>query len=260
MQPPELAAASKTIESAFLKGAPFKLGLGGVFYRMLKGTVVSRILAFLMPVRNNPLDTAMHLSSRIVIAVCLILLAAGKAAAQQEPADSVNSAQQTPPASPENAPAGQVPLETIPPAPPIPLTTTPADKPAETAPVKRMEGSRMGKTRRRRKRAAAAPSSGPRKIVVREGGADEPTAQIVPGITPADASRQRQNAEQLLGSTDVQLKPLAGRALDAQQQEMLAQIRNYVEGARSALKEGDVRRASTLAEKAHLLAEDLVKR
>jgi hypothetical protein len=32
-----------------------------------------------------------------------------------------------------------------------------------------------------------------------------------------------------------------------------------MQGARSALKEGDVRRAGTLAEKAQLLAEDLVK-
>jgi hypothetical protein len=30
-------------------------------------------------------------------------------------------------------------------------------------------------------------------------------------------------------------------------------------GARSALQEGDVRRASTLAEKARLLADDLIK-
>jgi hypothetical protein len=32
-----------------------------------------------------------------------------------------------------------------------------------------------------------------------------------------------------------------------------------MDGARSALQEGDLRRASTLAEKAHLLADDLVK-
>ena len=96
--------------------------------------------------------------------------------------------------------------------------------------------------------------------MVREGGASEPTAQIVPGMTPAEATRQRQNAERLLSSTDDQLKQQAGRALDAQQQETVGQIRNYMEGARSALKEGDVRRASTLAEKAHLLATDLSKR
>jgi hypothetical protein len=95
--------------------------------------------------------------------------------------------------------------------------------------------------------------------VVREGGANEPTAQIVPGMTPAEAARQRQNAEQLLGVTDEQLKQLAERTLSAPQQQTVGQIRNYMDGARSALKEGDVRRASTLAEKAHLLAEDLVK-
>ena len=78
-------------------------------------------------------------------------------------------------------------------------------------------------------------------------------------MTPAEAARQRQNAEQLLGVTDEQLKQLAERTLSAPQQQTVGQIRNYMDGARSALKEGDVRRASTLAEKAHLLAEDLVK-
>ena len=95
--------------------------------------------------------------------------------------------------------------------------------------------------------------------MIREGGASEPAAQIVPGMTPAEAARQRQNAEQLLGATDEQLKQLAGRTLDARQQETVGQIRNYMDGARSALKEGDVLRANTLAVKAHLLSEDLVK-
>jgi hypothetical protein len=95
--------------------------------------------------------------------------------------------------------------------------------------------------------------------VVREGGAVEPAAQIAPGLTPAEATRQRQNAERLLGTTDDRLKQLAARTLDGRQQETVGQIRNYVVGARSALKEGDVRRAGTLAEKAHLLVEDLVK-
>jgi len=96
--------------------------------------------------------------------------------------------------------------------------------------------------------------------VVREGGASEPTAQIIPGMTPAEAARQRQKTEQWLGSADRELKQLEGRELDAQGQETVGQIRNYIAGARSALGEGDVRRASTLAEKAYLLADDLVKR
>jgi len=58
----------------------------------------------------------------------------------------------------------------------------------------------------------------------------------------------------------MRLKPLTGRTLDERQAETLGQIRNYMTGARSALQEGDVRRASTLAEKAHLLADDLIGR
>jgi len=130
--------------------------------------------------------------------------------------------------------------------------------PKNMAKEKTDAGSASG-NRRRRKRAASAPNGAPHKTVVREGGASEPAAQIAPGMTPAEATRQRHNAEQLLGATDDKLKRLAGRPLDAKQQEAVAQIRNYMDGARSALKEGDVRRANTLAQKAHLLSEDLVK-
>jgi hypothetical protein len=95
--------------------------------------------------------------------------------------------------------------------------------------------------------------------VVREGGAREPAAQVAPGMTPAEAARQRQNAERLLGVTDGQLRQLAGSNLGVRQQETVGQVRNYMDGARSALKEGDVRRANTLAQKALLLADDLVR-
>jgi hypothetical protein len=118
---------------------------------------------------------------------------------------------------------------------------------------------KSSKTRKRRKRSASAPNGTPRRIVVREGGATEPAEQIVPGMTPVEATRQRQNAEQWLVSTADQLRQLAERTLDARQQDTVGQIRNYMDGARTALQEGDVRRASTLAQKAHLLAEDLVK-
>jgi hypothetical protein len=124
---------------------------------------------------------------------------------------------------------------------------------------KKIDAGSAGGAKKRRKRAASAPNGAPHKIVVREGGASEPAAQIAPGMTPAEATRQRHNAEQLLGATDDKLKRLAGRTLDAKQQETVGQIRNYMEGARSALKEGDVRRANTLAQKAHLLSEDLLK-
>jgi hypothetical protein len=112
--------------------------------------------------------------------------------------------------------------------------------------------------RKRRKRTVVLRKD-PRKVVVPEGGAREPPAQIAPGLAPEEAARERRDAEQWLTSADGQLKMLSGRTLGAQQEETVGQVRNYMVGARSALKEGDMRRANTLALKAHLLSEDLVK-
>jgi hypothetical protein len=182
----------------------------------------------------------MRLTYGLAIALCLSLPAAGMASQQQEPAGSANSAGKAPP-----APAAE-------------STPDAGSKAAEGVATKKTDGSTSAATKRR-KRAAPAQSGGPRKIMVREGGASEPAAQIAPDMTPAEAAHQRQNAERLLGSADDQLKLLAGRTLDARQQETVGQIRNYMGGARSALQEGDLRRANTLAQKAHLLADDLVK-
>jgi hypothetical protein len=174
----------------------------------------------------------------------------------------------------ETSPAEQVPAETTPAAPANPPTPDAEKKEPESEVKQKMDagsavepsppgtspsGTQSKRTRKRSKRSAAAPNGAPHKIVVREGGATEPAEQIVPGMTPVEAAHQRQNTEQWLASTGDQLKQLAERTLDARQQDTVAQIHNYMDGARTALKEGDVRRASTLAQKAHLLAEDLVK-
>ena len=180
------------------------------------------------------------------------------------------------PAKTATAPADQVPAETAPaspanpPAPAAETKTPESDAKHEqkmdagsvsgtSTPATPPSGTSSNAIRKRRKHTASAPDGAPRRIVVREGGATEPAEQIVPGMTPVEATRQRQNVEQWLVSTGDQLKQLAERTLDARQQETVGQIHNYMDGARTALKEGDVRRASTLAQKAHLLAEDLVK-
>jgi hypothetical protein len=202
----------------------------------------------------------MRLACGLAIAICLSFPAAGKGSGQQDAAGSANSAGQTP--APPTAPAEQTAAPTTPAAGQKAQEGEAKEKTEATAGG---TGAASGTTKRRKHTAPAptptpTPEGAPRKIVIRQGGAREPAAQIAPGMTPAEATRQRQNAEQLLSSTDDQLKQLAGRTLDAREQETAGQIRNYMVGARSALKEGDLRRASTLAEKAHLLAEDIVKR
>jgi hypothetical protein len=197
----------------------------------------------------------MRIACGLAIALWLSFPAVGVASWRQDPASSANAVGQGP-AVP--ATTKQPPAETKP-APANPQTPAPETKASEGVTKKKTATHSARGTRKRRKRSASAPNGVPRKIVVREGGASEPAAQIVPGMTPAEATRQHQNAEHMLNSTDDELKQLAGRTLDAQQRETVGQIRNYMEGAGSALKEGDVRRANTLAQKAHLLAEDLVK-
>jgi len=192
----------------------------------------------------------MRFACGLAIALGLSFPAAGMAW-QQEPAGSANSAEQAPPAP---APADKVPAEKAP----------AAAKASESVSKEKPDAGSGSATTKRRQRPAPAPDGAPRRIIVpriivREGGASEPAAQIAPDITPAEATQERHNAEQLLSATGNQLKQLAGRTLNAQQQETVGQIRNYMNGAHSALQEGDVRRASTLAQKAHLLAEDLVK-
>jgi hypothetical protein len=203
----------------------------------------------------------MRIACGFSLVLCLSLPAAG-VAWQRDPAGSATASQQVPsaPAPAETAPAEPATSQTEPATSQPPVV---GEKPSETGGTKKTDAGApsgtVNSTRKRRKRTTPAPDGAPRKVVVREGGTSEPAAQIAPDISPAEATRQRQKAEQLLGSTDGQLKQLTGRTLNAQQQESVGQIRNYMQGARSALKEGDVLRAGTLAEKAHLLSDDLLK-
>jgi hypothetical protein len=219
----------------------------------------------------------MRIVCRIAIALWLISPAAAFPAAKQAPPQqdapaTANSSVQVPAAPKENAPEQKsppenVPAEQTPQAPaaePSPAAPENPQAPSEEQkalppPAKKTTTGSASPVRKRRKRPARPPETPPQKVVVREGGAREPAAQIAPGLTPEEATRERRNAERWLGSTDDQLKQLADRPLDAQKRETVGQIRNYMDGARSALKEGDVRRASTLAQKAHLLSEDLLK-
>jgi hypothetical protein len=173
---------------------------------------------------------------------------------QSAPAESAPSPAVEPPPS-ESHPAAAAPVENSQPAQ-VSAETAPA--PPEQKTAEGMEKKHAIARKKRHKRTSTPPET-PRKVVVREGGAREPAEQIVPGLSPAEAARQRQNAEQWLNSTDRELKQLPERSLNPEQQETIGQIRNYMDGAHQALREGDVRRASTLAEKAHLLSDDLVK-
>ncbi len=98
----------------------------------------------------------------------------------------------------------------------------------------------------------------PAKIVVNQGGATDSSIQLAGGA-PKQTSQAHATADPMLDETESNLKKLEGRQLSSSEQDMVTQIRQYVEQSKTAVAAGDVERARTLAWKAQTLSEDLVK-
>jgi hypothetical protein len=98
------------------------------------------------------------------------------------------------------------------------------------------------------------------KVVIRNGGAKEGSAQLAPGTSKEQELHKRENTNELLATADANLKTVAGRQLTPGQQSMLEQIRTYITQSKAASDSGDLDRAHTLAYKAHLLSDELAKK
>ena len=107
--------------------------------------------------------------------------------------------------------------------------------------------------------SSAPPNCPPSKVIVRQGGTSDPGVALAGGTTGNQASPQRDAANQMLGSTEENLKKIAGRQLSSDQQDMVNQIRQFMEQSKKAVGDGDLERARTLAWKAQVLSEELVK-
>ena len=113
---------------------------------------------------------------------------------------------------------------------------------------------------KKKKKAARKTGTGkPRRRVVNDGGADETEVQISEGLPNDLAAHQRASTNTLLSSTEDNLKRISNRHLTADQQGTVDQIRLYMQQSRDAIQKSDVDRAHTLALKAHLLSDSLVK-
>lgn len=99
----------------------------------------------------------------------------------------------------------------------------------------------------------------PPKKVIRNGGSNEPTVELTGGATAEQASDKRSSTEQLAAATEENLKKTAGRQLNPSQQEMVSQIKQFMEQSKAAVAAGDLERGHNLALKAHLLSDELVK-
>lgn len=98
----------------------------------------------------------------------------------------------------------------------------------------------------------------PPKKVIRNGGSEEPTIQLIGG-TPAEQSSNQRSTEQLTSATEENLKQIAERQLKPNQQEMVNQVKQFMDQSKTAVVAGDLERGHNLALKAHLLSEELLK-
>jgi hypothetical protein len=96
------------------------------------------------------------------------------------------------------------------------------------------------------------------KVIVQHGGTSEPSIQLG-GSAGSETPDKRDTANQMLGTTDANLKQIAGRQLSKTQQDMVNQIRQFMDQSKAAVVDGELERARTLAWKAEVLSEELVK-
>jgi len=168
-------------------------------------------------------------------------------AAPTEPQPGSGTQQQPPPATPSSPPEQTPPAVNQNPTPqvePQPDANVPVLKhrPAHKGTHKKPVNSQSG------------------KVVVKNGGAKEGTPQLAPGSGKEQEQHKRENTNQLLATTDANLKSVAGRQLTPAQQSMMDQIRTYVAQSKAASGAGDLDRAHTLAYKAHLLSDELARK
>lgn len=170
------------------------------------------------------------LAASLITGISLSAQDQAPSSAQPPPSDqSTTSAPPQNPAQPQPEPQAQTPPPTASPV----QASTPAKKPGT--------------------------STQTHKVVVRNGGAKDESAQLAPGLSKDQQLRSRESTSKLLAATDANVKLVGDRQLTPAQQNLLDQIHTYMRQSREASDSGDLGRAHTLAYKARLLSDELRK-
>jgi hypothetical protein len=82
---------------------------------------------------------------------------------------------------------------------------------------------------------------------------------LSPEVSPEEAERLSRETMARIDATEELVRPVDGKNLPPDQAETYSTIQNFLAKAREALGRRDLQRALTLADKAHILAEELVK-
>jgi hypothetical protein len=147
--------------------------------------------------------------------------------------------------------------------PPVPAKATPGHphpkkaKTTDCATSSSSANSSAAKSGSANTSGAKKPCSPP-KVIVKDGGSDEPIVQLKNDTPPAKASNELLSTEQLRLVTEDNLKKIADRQLTAKQQEMVNQIKQFMDQSKAAVADGDLERGHNLAMKARLLSDELL--
>jgi outer membrane biosynthesis protein TonB len=174
---------------------------------------------------------------------------------QQPPPTATPQATPTP-AEADARPAEQQPQETQP-------TTTPAEQQPQagenTAEKTKPKHARHTTAKKTGEKSEVARNSPSRKVIPAEPSpTPAQTGQISPGPTPTNSGTGQTSTDQLLQGAEANLNGIT-RTLSKDEEAMRAQIREFIKQSRTATTENDPVRAHTLAMKARLLSDELVK-
>ncbi|HUB28603.1 MAG TPA: hypothetical protein VL967_02860 [Terracidiphilus sp.] len=128
---------------------------------------------------------------------------------------------------------------------PPPVTSMPTTPPAEITPPARPEEKPAKKTVRHKTDTKSEQAT---NVM--------PAVSAIGQLSPGDPTDLRRQTEQSIASTEHGLKDM-NRQLNDQEQKTVAQIREFLKQARTALTSGDVDGAHTLAVKARVLFGEL---
>lgn len=88
---------------------------------------------------------------------------------------------------------------------------------------------------------------------------DVPPAVLSPVLSAADEQRLREETQQRLDGTEARLRQIDPAKLASAEQDNLRTVQSFLDKAREAVQAKELQRAYTLADKAYLLAEELVR-
>jgi ribosomal protein S20 len=120
--------------------------------------------------------------------------------------------------------------------------------------------SAAAKPKRKRPAVAKAPATSPPEPVQSASADPAPEVAAIGALTAGGDTNPRthQEAADLIGSNDKRLNALSAQIVE-EQKTQISKVRNFQRQAQEALSSGDAEGAKTLATKAKLLLDDLVK-